>query len=191
MTSKEDISEELKQHRVKRNCHHLEKIISSINDSMNLFMLIIEKEYLFNIANGKRCKCKPQKGTVSLNQNQAKKLDSSKMKPCSKVLHQKIMWCIYGASVWTNSLRMEPTPHLPTPFGWTLDEDKIYYIKWFESDVVPKIVEVIKDDSCTGYGEFSNSKIQRRLLQNNGDTKFDHSAFFFISSNQKLFFNFL
>ena len=136
-------------------------------------------------------KYKPQKGTVSLNQNQAKKLDSSKMKPCSKVLHQKIMWCIYGASVWTSSLRMEPTPHLPTPFGWTLDEDKIYYIKWFESDVVPKIVEVIKDDSCTGYGEFSNSKIQRRLLQNNGDTKFDHSAFFFISSNQKLFFNFL
>ena len=55
MTSKEDISEELKRHRVKRNCHHLKKIISSINDSMNLFMLIIEKEYLFNIANGKRC----------------------------------------------------------------------------------------------------------------------------------------
>ena len=44
MTSKEDISEELKLHRVKQNCHHLEKIISSINDIMN---------HLFNIANGK------------------------------------------------------------------------------------------------------------------------------------------
>ena len=53
MTSKEDISEELKLHRVKQNCHHLEKIISSINDTMNPFELTIEKEHLFNIANGK------------------------------------------------------------------------------------------------------------------------------------------
>ena len=34
MTSKEDISEEPKLHRVKQNCHHLEKMISSINDTM-------------------------------------------------------------------------------------------------------------------------------------------------------------
>ena len=34
MTSKEDISEEPKLHRVKQNFHHLEKIISSINDTM-------------------------------------------------------------------------------------------------------------------------------------------------------------
>ena len=47
---------------------------------------------------------------------------------------------------------------------------------------------MVKDDSYTGYGEFSNSKIQRRLLQNNGDINFDHSAFFLISSNQKCFF---
>ena len=72
-----------------------------------------------------------------------------------------------------------------------LDEDGTYYIKWFEGDVAPKIFEVVKDDSYTGYDEFSNSKIQRRLLQNNGDTNFDHSAFFLISSNQKLLFSFL
>ena len=53
MTSKEDISEELKLHRVKQNCHHLEKIVSSINDTMNPFASTIEKEHLFNIANGK------------------------------------------------------------------------------------------------------------------------------------------
>ena len=53
MTSKEDILEEFKLHRVKQNCHHLEKIISSINDTMNPFGLTIEKEHLFNIANGK------------------------------------------------------------------------------------------------------------------------------------------
>ena len=50
MTSKEDISEELKLHRVKQNCHHLEKITSSFNDTMNLFASTIEKEHLFNIA---------------------------------------------------------------------------------------------------------------------------------------------
>ena len=116
-------------------------------------------------------KCKLKKGSASFNQIQAKKLDSSIMPPCLKVLHQKIKRCIYVASIWTNSFRTKPTPHLPTSFGWTLDEDRTYCIKWFEGDVAPKIVEVIKDDSCTGYGEFSNSKIQRRLLQNNGGTK--------------------
>ena len=51
--SREDISEELKLPRVKQNCHQLEKIISSINDTMNPFASTIEKEHLFNIANGK------------------------------------------------------------------------------------------------------------------------------------------
>ena len=53
MASKEDISEELKLHQVKQNIDHLEKIISSINDTVNPFVSIIEKEHLFNIANGK------------------------------------------------------------------------------------------------------------------------------------------
>ena len=132
-------------------------------------------------------KYKPKKGSASLNQIQAKKLDSSIMPPCSKVLHQKIKWCIYVANIWKNSLRTKPTPHLPTSFGWTLDEDWTYYIKWFEGHVATKMVEVVKDNSCTAFGEFFDSKIQRRLLQNNGDTNFNHSAFFLISSNQKLF----
>ena len=53
MTSKEDILEELKLHRVKQNCHHLEKIISSINDTMNPFASTTEEKHLFNIDNGK------------------------------------------------------------------------------------------------------------------------------------------
>ena len=68
-------------------------------------------------------KYKPKKGSASLNQNQAKKLDSSIIPPCSKVLHQKIKRCIYVASIRVNLLRTEPTPHLPTSFGWTLYED--------------------------------------------------------------------
>ena len=53
MANKEDISEELKLHRVKQNCHHLEKIISSINDTMNPFASTTEEKHLFNIDNGK------------------------------------------------------------------------------------------------------------------------------------------
>ena len=53
MTRKEDTSKELNLHRVKKNCHHLEKIISSINDTMNPLASTIEKEHLFNIVNGK------------------------------------------------------------------------------------------------------------------------------------------
>ena len=134
-------------------------------------------------------KNKPKKGSASPNQIQAKKLHSSIIPPCCKVLHQKIKRYIYVASIWTNSLRMKPTPHLPLSFVLMLDEDVTYCIKWFEGDVAPKIVEVVKDDSCTCYGEFFNSKIQRRLLQNNSNTNFNHSAFFLIPSNQKLFFS--
>ena len=39
-------------------------------------------------------KYKLKKGSASLNQNQAKKMDSSTMPPCYKVLHQKIKRCI-------------------------------------------------------------------------------------------------
>ena len=91
-------------------------------------------------------KYKPKKGSASLNQIEAKKLDSSIMSPCSKVLHQKIKRCVYVASISTNSLGMEPTPHIPTSFGWKLNEDETYCIKWFEGDVAPKIIEVVKDN---------------------------------------------
>ena len=43
MTSKQDISEELKPHRMKQNCHDLKKIISSIHDTMNRFASTIKK----------------------------------------------------------------------------------------------------------------------------------------------------
>ena len=51
MTSTEDISEEFKPLQVKQNCHHL--IFLSINNTMNPIASTIEKEHLFNIANGK------------------------------------------------------------------------------------------------------------------------------------------
>lgn len=101
-------------------------------------------------------KYKPKKGCASLSQTQAKKLDSSIMPPCSKVLYQKINRCIYVASIWLNSLRSEPTNRLPNDFGWLLDQDNTLSIKWFDGDVAPKIIEVVKDDSCIGYGKFRN-----------------------------------
>ena len=47
---------------------------------------------------------------------------------------------------------MKPTPHLPTSFGWVFDEDETCCN--VAGDVAPKIVEVVKDDSCAGYGQF-------------------------------------
>ena len=89
-------------------------------------------------------KYKPKKGSASLNQIQAKKLDSSIMPPCSKVLHQKIKRCIYVASIWTNSLRMKPTPYFPPSFGWTLDEDGTFCIKRFEGDVAQRLLKWLR-----------------------------------------------
>ena len=89
-------------------------------------------------------KYKPKKGSASLNQNQAKKLDSSIIPPCSKVLHQKIKRCIYVASIWTNSLRMKPTPYFPPSFGWTLDEDGTFCIKRFEGDVAQSLLKWLR-----------------------------------------------
>ena len=53
MTSKEEISEELKLHRVKQNCHHLQKISFIHQQYHESFVSTIEKGDLFNIANGK------------------------------------------------------------------------------------------------------------------------------------------
>ena len=170
------------------NLPHSEGISNDIKSIIESFVCQISRRKKANSADQARLeifvtKCKPKQGSDSLNQFQAKKFDSSIMPPCSKVLHQKIKRCIYVASIWMNSLRAEPTPHLPTSFSWTLDEDRTYWNKWFEGDVSPKIVEVVKDNPCTGYGEFCNCKIQTCLLKNNGGTNFNHSAFFLISSN--------
>ena len=98
-------------------------------------------------------KYKPKKRTDGLiNQQQLKKMDSTMMPPCSKVLMQKIKRCSFITSIWQNATRAEPTTYAPTDFGWYLEDGK-YNIQWFDGDVAPKIVDVVKDNSCSGYGK--------------------------------------
>ena len=98
-------------------------------------------------------KYKPKKRTDGLiNQQQLKKMDSTMMPPCSKVLMQKIRRCIFITNIWQNATRAEPTTYVPTDFGWHLEDGK-YNIQWFDGDVAPKIVDVVKDNTCSGYGK--------------------------------------
>ena len=53
LTRKEDVTEELKPHRLKKNSKDLGKVIKSIEETMNPFSLTLNKEHLFNIATGK------------------------------------------------------------------------------------------------------------------------------------------
>ena len=49
----EDVTEELKSHRMKQNSRDLEKLIHSVAETMNPFSLLVVKEHLCNIATGK------------------------------------------------------------------------------------------------------------------------------------------
>ena len=53
LTRKEDVTEELKSHRMNKNCQDLEKLINGIAETMNPFSGLIDKNYLFNIVTGK------------------------------------------------------------------------------------------------------------------------------------------
>ena len=52
LTRKEDVTEELKSHRMNQNCQDLE-LINGIAETMNPFSGLIDKNYLFDIATGK------------------------------------------------------------------------------------------------------------------------------------------
>jgi hypothetical protein len=96
-------------------------------------------------------KYKPKKRTDGLiNQQNIKKLDSTIMPPCSKVLFHKIMRCSFISSMLKNATKAEPITYDPTNFGWRL-EDGRYSIHWFDGDVAPKI-DVVKNKACFGYG---------------------------------------
>ena len=53
LTRKEDVTEEVKSHRINQNCQDLEKLINRITETMNPFSGLIDKNDLFNIATGK------------------------------------------------------------------------------------------------------------------------------------------
>ena len=53
LTRKEDVTEELKSHRMNQNWQDLEKLINGIAETMNPFSGLIGKNSLFNIAASK------------------------------------------------------------------------------------------------------------------------------------------
>ena len=53
LTKKEDVTEELKSHRMNHNWEDLEKLTNGVPETMNLFSGLTDENYLFNIATGK------------------------------------------------------------------------------------------------------------------------------------------
>ena len=53
LTRKDDVTEELKPHRMNQNSKDLEKLINGVVETMNPFSPSIDKDHLFNIATGK------------------------------------------------------------------------------------------------------------------------------------------
>ena len=56
MTTKEDVSQDLKPNRIMKNTRDLEKILRSIQENMNPFSEEVNKDLLFNIGTGKSSK---------------------------------------------------------------------------------------------------------------------------------------
>ena len=53
MTTKEDVSQDLKPNRIRKNTRDLEKILRSIRENMNPFSEEVNKDILFNKGTGK------------------------------------------------------------------------------------------------------------------------------------------
>ena len=53
MTSKEDVSQDVKPNRITKNTRDLEKMLRSIQENMDPFSEEVNKDLLFNIGTGK------------------------------------------------------------------------------------------------------------------------------------------
>ena len=53
LSKKEDVSEDIKPHRIKQNCKASEKLMHAITATMNPFSAMVDKENLFSISTGK------------------------------------------------------------------------------------------------------------------------------------------
>ena len=53
LSRKEDVSEELKPHRIKQNAADVDKVLQATSDTMNHFSPEIDKDHLYNIVTGK------------------------------------------------------------------------------------------------------------------------------------------
>ena len=53
MTTKEDVSQNLKPNQIMKNTWDLEKVLRSIQENMNLFREMVNTDLLFSIGTGK------------------------------------------------------------------------------------------------------------------------------------------
>lgn len=89
-------------------------------------------------------KYKPSKGKLF---SFAKKFDGSFLPPCSAVLREKIKRVNYIAALWLNSAEPRMPDILPEQFGWFIDRNNTYKLKWFEGDMTPQSLDVVIDDT--------------------------------------------
>lgn len=89
-------------------------------------------------------KYKPKGNNDSL-VDHMKKMDASSLPPCSNVLLEKMKRTSYVTSLWQSCVLADAPLDDPLSFGWLMHGER-YQLKWFEGDVAPKIVDVVKDE---------------------------------------------
>ena len=72
MTTKEDVSQDLKPNRIMKNTRDLEKILRSIQENMNPFSEEVNKDLLFNIGTGKSSKQETAEVLLNVDKNDQK-----------------------------------------------------------------------------------------------------------------------
>ena len=74
-------------------------------------------------------------------------LDSATFPTCSRKLLKNVKRSSYIARLWRNYLNATPKDQDVLSFGWRM-EDGHCNMQWFDSDAVPKIVNVVHQ--CEG-----------------------------------------
>ena len=74
--------------------------------------------------------------------NCVRKLHSRYLPPFFRVLWQKVLCINYKAGKWLSAWQQHPPSYSAEESGWKL-RNRNYKVKWFDSAVVPKIVDII------------------------------------------------
>ena len=76
-----------------------------------------------------------------------KKMISSSLPLCSRVVEEKIKRtnCIY--TIWNNAARENPPNFQPKNCGW-IPKNDTFKIKWFEGEMSPSTVKMIRPERC-------------------------------------------
>ena len=90
----------------------------------------------------KKCKSKSKDKVI----NSVRKLDRSSLRPCSRVLWQKVLRTNYIAGKWLSAWQQHPPSYSAEESEWALVNEN-YKIKWFDGAVALKIVDIISTEN--------------------------------------------